>query len=111
MKPSRYPLILALVSLVLLSAVPLPGAEPADKPEKPASADVPLVDEQIRQFMQDRNYAEAVKAIDGTLQKIEERLGEIVQAISDGVGLGSAGAVSARWVETTLTTGGSDVRW
>ena len=49
-------LIVALLTLTSLSA-PVAGAEPT-------STDTPLVGEKIRQLMQDRNYAEAVKAID-----------------------------------------------
>ena len=64
MKTSRSPLLLAFVSLTLMSTFPLPGSEPAAKPEKPASADAPLVGEEIRQLMQDRNYPEAITAIE-----------------------------------------------
>ena len=38
------------------------GGEQAQAPQ--ASPDTPLVAEKIRQLMQDRNYAEAIKAID-----------------------------------------------
>jgi len=49
-------LIVALLTLTSL-AVPVAAAEPT-------STDTPLVSEKIRQLMQDRNYAEAIKAID-----------------------------------------------
>jgi len=46
-----------LIAVAVLSAPSLSG-------EAPSPADVPLVAEEVRQLMQDRNYAEAVKAIE-----------------------------------------------
>ena len=56
-------------SLVLAVLVALTGlsARLAAAPA-PASADAPLVPDKVRQLMQDRNYAEAVKAIDEAAQ-------------------------------------------
>ena len=56
MKPVRYP-PLVLVALVSLSASPLPAADPA-------SGEVPVVARKVRQLMQDRNYPEAIAAIE-----------------------------------------------
>ena len=53
---------LALLCTTSLALAPAPAAKP--KPEEELSADTPLVAEPIRQLMQDRKYAEAVKAID-----------------------------------------------
>lgn len=76
MKPCRGVVLLIVVSvlgcLMFVPAAPAPAAEgtpakpaPAAAPATPQSpADTPLVDEKVRQLMQDRNYAEAVKAID-----------------------------------------------
>jgi len=57
MKPSRYPFVLAFLTL---TAIALSGLSA----EQPAWSDAPLVAEEVRQLMQDQNYAEAVKAIE-----------------------------------------------
>ena len=60
MKRSRFPLaVVVLVSIVLSVSV-----SAQEKEEKPAASDVPLVAEKVRQLMQDREYAEAIRAID-----------------------------------------------
>ena len=60
MKTRRFALVV-LYSVLAAVAVLVPtGLRAAEI----VSADTPLVDEKIRQVMQDRNYAEAVKAID-----------------------------------------------
>ena len=53
----------------VLCAVLIPAVAAASEP-KPGdpSADVPLVNEKIRQLMQDRSYLEAVKAIEAAVQ-------------------------------------------
>jgi hypothetical protein len=60
MKRPCFPSVLLFALLVTSSVCSLPAAEP-DSP------DTPPVAEKVRQSMQDRNYAEAVKAIDEAL--------------------------------------------
>jgi len=61
MRLSRY-LVPVLVAMVVFPlALPLPASEPS-------TADVPLVDQQVRELMQDRNYPEAIAAIDRAAQ-------------------------------------------
>jgi len=70
MKPAPYPVVLVFLALVMLSALPVLAAEApaAEKPPAAAgeqpSADIPLVGEKVRQLMQDRKYAEAIRAIE-----------------------------------------------
>ncbi|NQU20181.1 MAG: hypothetical protein HQ567_02785, partial [Candidatus Nealsonbacteria bacterium] len=77
MKPARLPLFLVSLALTILYLVPPPALLAADAPpakaadeaatepaDKPTASETPLVDEKIRQLMQDRKYAEAVVAID-----------------------------------------------
>ena len=66
MKTHRWSFrVLSFLSLLLGMA--LPAAAPAAPVEK-ASADAPLVADKIREAMQDRRYADAVKAIDEAAQ-------------------------------------------
>jgi len=72
MKRSRPRSVLVFLALAIL-ALPLSAAEPAapDAPAKsdaPVASDVPLVDEKVRELMQDRNFPEAIKAIDAAAQ-------------------------------------------
>ena len=53
----------ASLVLVLLALTALSRAADA-----PPAADVPLVEEKVRELMQDRNYAEAIQAIDKAAQ-------------------------------------------
>ena len=69
MNPARYPLVMVLLALLMLSALPLLSAQPPAGHPKPAAeeqptVDVPLMGEKIRQLMQDRMYQEAVEEID-----------------------------------------------
>ena len=75
MKRCQHSVVLPLVAVVSALLIwSLAMADPAAKPptaaKTPAAAtpapvpDAPLVAEKVRQLMQDRNYAEAVKAID-----------------------------------------------
>jgi len=57
MKNSCLSIVLSILGFVSLSLAVVAAAEPA-------AADAPLVGEKVRQLMQDRNYPEAVKAID-----------------------------------------------
>ncbi|HUT11128.1 MAG TPA: hypothetical protein VMY42_11570, partial [Thermoguttaceae bacterium] len=68
MKPSRFPLVLVSLTVALTASSAISAEQPAssDAPlvAEPASSDAPLVAEEVRQLMQDQNYAEAVKAIE-----------------------------------------------
>jgi len=57
MKPSRFPLVVVLLTFAALASNTFSA-------EQPASSDTPLVADEIRQLMQDQDYAEAVKAIE-----------------------------------------------
>jgi uncharacterized protein YfaS (alpha-2-macroglobulin family)/tetratricopeptide (TPR) repeat protein len=57
MKPVRSCAALAVIAIVALQCGLLVAAEPA-------TADVPLVDEKIRELMQDRDYPGAIKAVE-----------------------------------------------
>ncbi len=60
----RAGIIPGVATAILLAAGAIMAAEPAPV----AADDPPLVDEAIRQFLQDRNYVEAIGAIDTALQ-------------------------------------------
>jgi len=60
--------VLSLLGMLAVAANAVTG-EKAAKP----SADAPLVADKIREAMQDRHYADAVKAIDETLKEKDEK--------------------------------------